>query len=112
MKPGRGDVEQQHIQGILFHAQAASLDRDNLLTAHTGARATGTLPASNRARWQEGEDPREGHDTHLVVSGFVVGTLLLTVAGEVSLRLSPLQGNEFSIHTALRILRIKGFVSP
>lgn len=50
-------------------------------------------------------------DTYLVISGFVVGTLLLTVAGNVSLCLSLLWGNEFSIHTALRILRVKGFIS-
>lgn len=51
-------------------------------------------------------------DTHLVISGFVVGTLLLTVVGEVPLGLCSLRGNEFSIHTALRILRVKGFISP
>lgn len=42
----------------------------------------------------------------------MVGTLLLTVAGEVPLHIAPLQGNELPIHAALRILRIEGFIAP
>lgn len=42
----------------------------------------------------------------------MVGTLLLTVADEVPLHVTPLQGNELPIHTALRILRIEGFIAP
>lgn len=41
-----------------------------------------------------------------------MGTLLLTVAAEVFLHVVPLGGNELSIHAALRILRVKGFIPP
>lgn len=104
-------------QGQLIQLTGYSLDCDNLITAHGSTRPTDTLPASKRAWWQQGEVPRgkvtpHSHDTHLVIGRFVVGTLLLTVAGKVPLCFRPLWGNEFSIYAALRILRVKGFISP